>query len=95
MGKKVKKLVKKVTKTVNKVAKVGSLGAVGVGSDDSSGKAPPMEAPATQMLAQNETPKDEATEEIDKDTEAARKAAKRGGKQGLSVARSGGSGLNI
>ncbi|BAO20700.1 host range and adsorption protein [Pseudomonas phage PPpW-4] len=86
MGKKVKKLVKKVTKTV---AKVGSLGAVG------GGKAPPMEAPATQMLAQNETPKDEATEEIDKDTEAARKAAKRGGKQGLSVARAGGSGLNI
>lgn len=96
MGKKVKKFVSKATKVVNKVAKVsGAGGLIGGGDNDKSGKAPPMEAPQTQMLGQVEAPKDETTEDIDKDTEAARKAAKRGGKGGLSVARSGGSGLNI
>lgn len=90
MGKKVKKFVKSVTKVASKVP--------GSGFQDGGGKkveAPPMEAPSTQMLGQVEAPKEEATEDLDKDTEAARKAAKRGGKQGLSVARSGGSGLNI
>lgn len=90
MGKKVKKFVKKVTKVASKVP--------GSGFSDSSGndKAPdPVEAPETQVLQTPPAKEEDATADENKDTESARKAAKRGGKGGLSVARSGGSGLNI
>lgn len=90
MGKKVKKLVKKVTKVVSKVP--------GSGFNDNGGggsKAPEVEAPSTQMLAQAEVKSEEATDDADTETDAARKAARRGGKGGLSVSRSGGTGINL
>lgn len=87
MGKKVKKLVKKVTKVVSKVP--GSV------FDGGGSKAPDVEAPQTQMLAQADVKQEEATDDVDKETDAARKAAKRGGKGGLSVSRSGGTGINL
>lgn len=89
MGKKVKKLVKKVTKVVSKVP--------GSGFSDSGGggKAPDVEAPSTQMLAQADVKAEEATDDADKETDAARKAARRGGKGSLSVSRSGGTGINL
>lgn len=91
MGKKVKKLVKKVTKVASKIPGSGFSDSGGGG-----GKAPDVEAPPqTQMLAQAEVKTDEATDDVDKETDAARKAAKRGGKGDLSVSRSGGTGINL
>ncbi|QHJ81071.1 MAG: hypothetical protein [Bacteriophage sp.] len=92
MGKKVKKAFKSVTKTLSKVP--------GSGFSDSGGDAvkaqevappPPTVTAQPAVIAEEE----KTTEDVDVDTEAAKKAAKRGGKQGLSVARSSGNGLNV
>lgn len=89
MGKKVKKAFKSVTKTVTKVAGGNILG----GND----KAPEVVAapPQVQQAQKVEVAKEEVHDDIDKDTESAKKAARAKGKQGLSVARSAGSGLNV
>jgi hypothetical protein len=90
MGKKIKKIVKSVTKVASKLP-----GNPGGGGSNNDSKAPAVEAPPTQMLAQADVKQEDATDTTDKETEAARKAAKRGGKQGLSVSRSGGTGINL
>lgn len=92
MGKKVKKAFKSVTKTLSKVPGSGFSNS---GNDDVQAQevAPPPATVTAQpavVAAEEKT-----TEEVDVDTEAAKKAAKRGGKQGLSVARSSGNGLNV
>lgn len=91
MGKKVKKAFKSVTKSLSKVPGSGF-------SDSGDDKVQAQEvAPPPTVTAQPAVvaADEKTTEEVDVDTEAAKKAAKRGGKQGLSVARSSGNGLNV
>lgn len=95
-GKKLKKAFKKVTKVVSKVAPgAGDL----LGGGDKGGKeqvqAPEVQAPVQNIQATTEVAKKEVDEDGDADTESAKKKARSGGKKGLSVARSSGSGLNI
>ena len=91
MGKKVKKAFKSVTKSLSKVP--GS----GFSDNDNEAKAPEVAPPPATVTAQPAVIAEEekTTDDVDVDTEAAKKAAKRGGKQGLSVARSSGNGLNV
>lgn len=91
MGKKVKKAFKSVTKTVSKVAGGNVLGG------NSDAKAPQIVAapPQVQQAQQVAVAQEEVKDDIDKDTESAKKAARAKGKQGLSVARASGNGLNV
>lgn len=92
MGKKVKKAFKSVTKTVTKVAG-GSI----LGGNDKAKQAPEVVAapPQVQQAQKVEVAKEEVQDDIDTDTESAKKAARAKGKQGLSVARAAGNGLNV
>lgn len=85
MGFKFKKAFKKITK----IATGGALGG-GEKAPKAQEVAPVQQAAAAVV----EAPKDEKLDD-DADTEAAKKAARAKGKKGLSVARSGGTGLNI
>lgn len=94
-GKKLKKAFKKVTKVVS-----GSAGGLLGGGGREKEKpvqqvAPEVQAPPQTLQATTEVAKKETDEDGDADTEAAKKKARAGGKKGLSVARSSGSGLNI
>lgn len=91
MGKKVKKAFKSVTKAVTKVAGGNILG----GNDKAKQAPEVVAAPQVQQAQKVEVAKEEVHDDIDKDTESAKKAARAKGKQGLSVARAAGSGLNV
>lgn len=98
-GKKLKKAFKKVTKVVSKVGG-GAIPGLGGGGEKEKEKpvqqvAPEVQAPPQTLQATTEVAKKEVDEDGDSDTEAAKKKARSGGKKGLSVARSSGSGLNI
>lgn len=91
-GKKLKKAFKKVSKIAT-----GGAGVLGLGGEDKPKdqvQAPEVQAPST-VQATTEVAKKEVDEDGEADTEAAKKKARAGGKKGLSVARSSGSGLNI
>lgn len=92
-GKKLKKAFKKVSKIAT-----GGAGIPGLGGGDKEKKeqvqAPEVQAPQN-VQATTEVAKKEVDEDGDADTESAKKKARAGGKKGLSVARSSGSGLNI
>lgn len=90
MGKKIKSAVKKVTKVVKRAADPAGV----LGKEEKAKETAPPEPAATPAQVV-EAPKEDSNEEGDKDTEAARKAARARGKRGLSVARSSGTGLNI
>ena len=97
-GKKLKKAFKKVTKVVSKVGG-GAIPGLGGGGGEKEKPvqqvAPEVAAPPQTLQATTEVAKKEVDEDGDADTEAAKKKARSGGKKGLSVARSSGSGLNI
>lgn len=91
-GKRLKKAFKKATKIAT-----GGVGIPGLGGEDKPKdqvQAPEVQAPST-VQATTEVAKKEVDEDGEADTEAAKKKARAGGKKGLSVARSSGSGLNI
>jgi hypothetical protein len=89
MGKKIKKVVKKVVKTV--ANPVGSI----LGGNRDQGAVSIQEPTPAAPAAVVEAPKEDASDDSGKDTEAARKAARARGKRGLSVARASGTGINI
>ena len=79
-----------VTKSIGKVFK-GALGAVGLG-----GKAPKIDMPEQKVAAQQvDAPVTKAEVDETSDTESKRKQTQRSGKGSLSVAKSGGKGLNV
>lgn len=87
---------KSLKKAFKKVTKIASGGIPGLGGDDKPKvqQAPP-EVVAPTLQATTEVAKKEVDEDGDADTEASKKRARSGGKKGLSVARSSGSGINI
>ena len=103
-GKKLKKAFKKVTNVVSKVGG-GALDPIGsiIGGKDKEPEKVVEAAPAVQappptpqaIQTTTEVAKKETDGEDEGDTEAAKKAARRGGKKNLSVARSSGTGINI
>lgn len=93
-GKKLKKAFKKVTKVVSG-GLIPGLGGGGEKEKPVQQVAPEVQAPPPTLQATTEVAKKETDEDGDADTEAAKKKARSGGKKGLSVARSSGSGLNI
>ena len=82
-------------KAFKKVAKTAKSGGGLLGNDESGRKAPDVAPQVQTAQAVTEPPKTEKEDLDESDTESSKKAAKRGGKKGLSVARSSGSGLNI
>lgn len=84
-------LFKKIKKALKKVTGSATGGLLG----DDEKKAAQVEAPPVAAAATVEAPKEEVKEEDTGDTEASRKAARAKGKRTLSVARSGGGGVNI
>lgn len=84
----------KVVKAVKKVIKKTSPTAKLLGDNDEQKAKKVAESTPAAPAAVVEAPKEDADEDKE-GTESAKKAARRGGKRGLSVARSQGGGLNI
>lgn len=85
---------KSLKKAFKKVAKIAG-NPLGGGNDEKPREVAPEVQPAPIVQTTTEVAKKDTDQTDDSDTEAAKKKARAGGKKGLSVARSSGSGLNI